>query len=226
MGPLASLGLAFSRCVSQPLLPFSSRKLAVGFGLRPLTLPSSSLTHTSSFWGEGCKTGMHGLLEIIKIYASVCKHTFKSWRFPSTLVYLNSRASWISSLSVVCLCHRQAANGRASRRCALCISLLPPPHTEGSVRPRNTNHPACPHPPHSRPVAARLLTHWRHRDGEASWGGGARRQSRVVPEGEWERVKVPWIRPLGFLTLAPAPSFAPGCDLPETQPPRATHLCA
>lgn len=131
--------------------------------------------HTSPFWEGGCKAGTHGLLEIIKIYASVCKHTFKSWRFPSTLVYLNSRASWISSLLVVCLCHRQAANGRASRRCALCISLLPLPHTEGSVRPRNTNHPAPPpHPLHLwGGGAAWLLTHWRRRDG-----------GRVALEGE------------------------------------------
>lgn len=155
----------------------------VGLGLRPHSAFISP-QYAFPFWGEGCKTGTHGLLEIIKIYASVCKHTFKSWRFPSTLVYLNSRASWISSLSVVCLCHRQAANGRASRRCALCISLLPSPHTEGSVRPRNTSHPAPLCPPHSRPGAAGLLTHWGLRDGGGASGAKAEQSGPGEGMGE------------------------------------------
>lgn len=34
-------------------------------------------------------------------------------------------------------------------------------------------------------------------------------------EGEWERIKVPWIRPFELSSPEPAPSFAPGCDLPK-----------
>lgn len=53
-------------------------------------------------------------------------------------------------------------------------------------------------------------------------GGGChpgRRQSRVDPEGEWDRVKVPRIRRFGVYSSAPTPSFAPGCDLPEATTP-------
>lgn len=46
-------------------------------------------------------------------------------------------------------------------------------------------------------------------------GGRGRRQSRVGLEGEWERIKVPWIRLFELSSPAPSPSFAPGCDLPK-----------
>lgn len=186
LGPVASLGLAFS--LGFPTSPSLHLVKAGGGSHVEASHSAPPHTHISPFWGEGCKAGTHGLLEIIKIYASVCEHTFKSWRFPSTLVYLNSRASWISSLLVVCLCHRQAANGRASRRCALCISLLPPPHTEGSVRPRNTT-PSLPPPlppSHSlRPGAARLLTHWRRRD--EGLGGGVEGRAEWAWRGNGSR---------------------------------------
>jgi hypothetical protein len=193
------------------------------------SLPSPPLLYTHPPFGEGgCKAGTNSLLEIIKIYASVCKHTFKSWRFPSMLVYLNSRASWISSLSVVCLCHRQAANGRASRRCALCISLLPPPHTEGSVRPRNANHPAAPPP---FPAAGSALAAGDCTAANAletqGYGAGGGGRGRNQWTGRWNEagkmchrlsgLEFPALRQPGALLLA--------ATFPR-QSPRATHLCA
>lgn len=84
MGHVASLGLTFS-AVFPNLFPFIS--VGVGLQWRPLALLSSPPPYRSPFWGGGCEAGAHGLLEIIKIYASVCKHTFKSWRFPSAGIF-------------------------------------------------------------------------------------------------------------------------------------------
>lgn len=201
-----NLGVAFSPAAS-PDLALSALPLPV---FPPTLLEKRTSKQAGRRWGLGCglsfcrlspslytlaflgrrdaRPGTPSLLEIMKIYASACKHTFKSWRFPSTLVYLNSRASWISSLPVVCLCHRQAANGRASRRCALYISLLPPPHTEGSVRPLNTNHPAPHHlfPPPAL-EAGRELQHCEGAGVErvGTWGWGAEAEPRGP--GRWNR---------------------------------------
>lgn len=62
-------------------------------------------------FGEGgCQAGPQGLLEIIKIYASVCKHTFKSWRFPSAGIFkLQSRSP--PSQSFICVTDRPLMAG-------------------------------------------------------------------------------------------------------------------
>lgn len=82
LGHVASPDLTFS-AVFQPLFPFISQTLAVVSDGGLLLCFHSPPPHRSPFGGGGCKAGTRGLLEIIKIYASVCKHTFKSWRFPS-----------------------------------------------------------------------------------------------------------------------------------------------
>lgn len=69
---------SFSQCpIYQPLPFISSPKPSLGLSLKPL--PSSSLLYKSSVcgvgWRAGCKAGTCSLLEIIKIYAGVCKHT-------------------------------------------------------------------------------------------------------------------------------------------------------
>lgn len=75
LGRGASLGLAFSML----RLPTSSLHLSkAGGGSRVEASHSAFIPpplYTSPFWGGGCKAGTQGLLEIIKIYASVCKHT-------------------------------------------------------------------------------------------------------------------------------------------------------
>lgn len=77
LGCVASLGLSFSELhfpTSPPLRPSKAGggSLAEAFHAAFISPPP---LYMSLFWGGGCKAGTHGLLEIIKIYASVCKHT-------------------------------------------------------------------------------------------------------------------------------------------------------
>lgn len=76
LGRVASLGLTFSAVhlpTSSPLHPSEASdgsRVAASHSAFILTPP-----YMSPLWGGGCKAGAHGLLDIIKIYASVCKHT-------------------------------------------------------------------------------------------------------------------------------------------------------
>lgn len=135
-------------------------------------------------WGRGdARPGRMACWKSLKYMRVPANTLLNHGVSPPTLVYLNSeQARSPPSQSFVCVTDEPLMAG-LPRRCALCISLLRAPHTEGSVRPRNTNS-QHPHTPRTRG--------WGLCGGQSAgdsgmrgWGGAhrGRRPSRGGPGG-------------------------------------------